>query len=96
MFLVVFFIEYLGTGKTMLASAVAKDCAANFLAINITDIIRGEIGEAEKAISKVFEAATAVSPCVLFFDEFQALFGKRSETGSIGRKMVSQLLLEVI
>jgi len=84
-----------GTGKTMLASAVAKQAEANFLSISISDVIRGEIGEAEKAVAKIFRVARRVAPCVLFFDEFQALFGKRSESGSVGRKLVSQLLLEM-
>ena len=46
-----------GTGKTLLAKAVASDCAANFLAVSVTDIVRGFVGESEKALAKAFRTA---------------------------------------
>mmetsp|Transcript_16913 Transcript_16913/g.31138 ORF Transcript_16913/g.31138 Transcript_16913/m.31138 type:complete len:213 (+) Transcript_16913:1-639(+) len=83
-----------GTGKTLLASAVAKEAKANFLNVSISDIVRGYIGEAEKALERVFAMARRVAPCVVFFDEFQAMFGNRETSGEVGRRLISQFLLE--
>jgi len=83
-----------GTGKTLLASAVAKETGANFITVSIGDIMRGHVGESEKAISAVFSMARRIAPCVIFIDEFQAMFGNRDDVGSVGRKLVSQFLVE--
>lgn len=83
-----------GTGKTLLASAVAKESDANFMSVSIGDIIRGHVGESEKLLARAFAMARSVTPCVLFFDEFQALFGNRETAGQVGQKLVSQFLLE--
>jgi len=83
-----------GTGKTLLASAVAHETRSNFMSVAISDIVKGYVGESEKAIAQVFAMARRAAPCVLFFDEFQAMFGDRETAGEVGRKMVSQFLVE--
>jgi SpoVK/Ycf46/Vps4 family AAA+-type ATPase len=84
-----------GTGKTMIAKAIATAASANFIAINIPDLIKAEVGESEKTLANVFRRAKLASPCVLFFDEIQAMFGKRSEISRHQQKLVSQLMLEL-
>ncbi|KAI8986554.1 P-loop containing nucleoside triphosphate hydrolase protein, partial [Pilobolus umbonatus] len=85
-----------GTGKTMLAKAVATESAANFLAIRIPDLIKGEVGESEKAVSKIFQTAIRCSPCVIFLDELEAIFASRESSGDVGRKvLISQFLIEI-
>ena len=48
---------FAGTGKTLLAKAVAADCSANFLNVSVSDIVRGYVGESEKALAAAFRAA---------------------------------------
>ncbi|CAO3570798.1 unnamed protein product [Mortierella alpina] len=84
-----------GTGKTLLAKAVATESEANFMAVSIPDLIKGEVGESEKAIAKVFNTATRCSPCIVFLDELEAIFGTRDSSGGLGKQLISQLLLEM-
>ncbi|KAI8319955.1 AAA ATPase, partial [Martensiomyces pterosporus] len=83
-----------GTGKTMLARAAATEVSANFIAIAIPDLIKGEVGESEKALAAVFENAIR-SPSILFLDEIEAIFGDRESSGEVGKKLISQLFLEM-
>ncbi|ELR11601.1 ATPase, AAA domain containing protein [Acanthamoeba castellanii str. Neff] len=62
-----------GTGKTLLCAAVAGECHANFITLSIADLLRSEVGESEKRLAEVFRKARQSSPCVIFFDEIQAL-----------------------
>jgi transitional endoplasmic reticulum ATPase len=84
-----------GTGKTMLAKAVASESQANFLAVSISDLIKGEIGASEEAIAELFRKARSMSPSIIFLDEVQAMFGSRDSSGHHGKNMISQLLLEM-
>ncbi|KAF8929650.1 P-loop containing nucleoside triphosphate hydrolase protein [Dissophora ornata] len=84
-----------GTGKTLLAKAVATESEANFMAVSIPDLIKGEVGESEKAIAKVFKMATRCSPCIVFLDELEAIFGTRESSGGLGKQLISQLLLDM-
>eukprot|EP01134_Creolimax_fragrantissima_P007695 CFRG7695T1 len=83
-----------GTGKTMIAKAMAGRAGVRFVSLSIPVIVHGEVGESEKALSNAFSKARKAAPCILFFDEIQALFGKRSQGGN-GRNLVTQLLLEM-
>lgn len=76
-----------GTGKTLLAKAVATESSANFLPVSIPDLIKGEVGESEKAVSRIFQTAIRCSPCVIFLDELEAIFSSRESTGDVGRKV---------
>ncbi|TPX62096.1 hypothetical protein PhCBS80983_g00716 [Powellomyces hirtus] len=84
-----------GTGKTLLGKAVATESGANFLSISIADLIKGEVGESEKAIAKTFETARRCSPCVVFMDELEALFSRHDQMGDVGKKLFSQLIIEI-
>ncbi|KAF4323761.1 hypothetical protein BBO99_00000857 [Phytophthora kernoviae] len=84
-----------GTGKTMLAKATAKASGCNFLNLSASDLMKAEIGESEKAITRAFDTARALSPCMVFIDEFQSLFGNRSTAGQTTSRMISQLLMEL-
>ncbi|KAJ2804671.1 hypothetical protein H4R20_002411 [Coemansia guatemalensis] len=83
-----------GTGKTMLAKAAATEVAANFISVAIPDLIKGEVGESEKSLAAVFETAKR-SPSILFLDEIEAIFGSREHAGETGKKLISQLFLEM-
>lgn len=62
-----------GTGKTMLAGAIAKECGLNFINIKGPELISKYIGASEEAVREIFEKAKRARPCVLFFDEFESL-----------------------
>ncbi len=67
-----------GTGKTMAAEVMAHELGVNLLRIDLSRLVSNYIGETEKNLSAVFDQA-ATSNAILFFDEADALFGKRSE-----------------
>lgn len=68
---------YPGCGKTLLASAVAKECGLNFISVKGPEILNKYIGASEKSVRDLFERASAAKPCVLFFDEFDSIAPKR-------------------
>ncbi len=86
-----------GTGKTMLAKAVAKESEANFIQVKGPSLLSMWVGESEKGIRKVFERARQVAPCVVFFDELDALAGRRGvEAGTkVTERVLNQLLAEL-
>ena len=86
-----------GTGKTLLAKAVAKESEANFINVKGPSLLSMWVGESEKGIRKIFEKARQVSPCVIFFDEIDALAGKRGmEMGSkVTERVLNQMLSEM-
>jgi len=71
---------YPGCGKTLLASAAAKECGLNFISIKGPELLNKYIGASEKSVRDIFERASAAKPCVLFFDEFDSIAPKRYET----------------
>lgn len=85
-----------GCGKTYLARATAGEIGAGFIAVGINDVLDMWIGKSERNLHEVFEQARANSPCVLFFDEVDALGGRRSDmvSGS-GRQLINQFLSEM-
>lgn len=68
---------YPGCGKTLLASAVAKECGLNFISVKGPEILNKYIGASEKSVRDLFERAQAAKPCILFFDEFDSIAPKR-------------------
>ncbi|MEM0465538.1 MAG: CDC48 family AAA ATPase [Candidatus Pacearchaeota archaeon] len=86
-----------GTGKTLLAKAVAKESEANFIQIKGPSLLSMWVGKSEEGVRKVFERARQVSPCVIFFDEIDALAGKRGiEQGTkVTERVLNQLLAEM-
>ncbi|MHA2005066.1 MAG: CDC48 family AAA ATPase, partial [Candidatus Thorarchaeota archaeon] len=86
-----------GTGKTLLAKAVATTSEANFISIKGPEIFNKYVGESEKAVREIFKKARQVAPCVIFFDEIDALLsqrGQQDETG-VSQRIVNQFLAEV-
>lgn len=85
-----------GCGKTHLARATAGEIRASFMAIGINDVLDMWIGNSEKNLNSVFEQARRSTPCVLFFDEVDALGASRSDLRhSGGRQLVNQFLAEL-
>ena len=86
-----------GCGKTHLARATAGECGAKFVSVAITDVLSKWLGESERHLHDIFEAARAHSPAVLFFDEIDAIGVNRSRTPgrTICRTIVNVLLTEM-
>ncbi len=85
-----------GCGKTLLARATAGECKAEFFSISISDVLDMYIGESERKLHALFERAREAAPAVLFFDEVEALGGKRHNArDSTSSKLVSQFLSEM-
>ncbi|MXZ13731.1 MAG: AAA family ATPase [Candidatus Dadabacteria bacterium] len=86
-----------GTGKTLLAKALANRTEVNFISIKGAELLSKYVGESERAVREVFRKAKQVSPCIVFFDEIDALCPRRSESNStrVSERVVSQLLAEI-
>ena len=86
-----------GTGKTLLAKAVANESGANFIAVRGPEILSKWFGESEKAIREIFKKARMAAPCVVFFDEIDAIAPARGYTldTSAMDRIVAQLLAEM-
>jgi len=85
-----------GCGKTLLARAAAGECNAAFYNIEISDVLDMYIGESEQKLHAIFEKARSETPCVLFFDELEALAGKRENSrNNTSANVVSQFLSEL-
>ena len=85
-----------GCGKTHLARATAGEVDAAFLSVGVHDVLNMYLGESERNLHGIFEAARAHRPCVLFFDEVDALAASRSDLkASAGRHVINQFLAEL-
>ncbi|MBW4051691.1 MAG: ATP-binding protein [Proteobacteria bacterium] len=85
-----------GCGKTMIARAVATECRAEFVSVGISDILNLYIGESERNLAGMFEKARHSRPCVLFFDEIDALGFARSKARSEHtRQIVNEFLAQL-
>ncbi len=84
-----------GCGKTLLSRATAGECNASFYNIEISDVLDMYIGESEHKLHAIFEKARNDTPCVLFFDELEALAGKREYNKGNASNIVSQFLTEL-
>ena len=87
-----------GTGKTLIAKAVANESEANFISIKGPELISKWVGESEKGVREVFRKARAAAPCVIFFDELDAIAPRRASGESdsqVTERVVSQLLTEM-
>ncbi|KAK1087674.1 hypothetical protein LTR48_002345 [Friedmanniomyces endolithicus] len=87
-----------GTGKTLLAKAVAKESKATVLEVTGAQIYEKYVGEGEKMVRAVFSLAKKLTPCVVFIDEADAIFGSRSGSGggnrNTHREIINQFLRE--
>ena len=87
-----------GTGKTMIAKAVAATSEANFISIKGPELISKWVGESEKGVREVFRKARQAAPCVVFFDEIDAIAPRRGGSegdGHATERVISQMLTEL-
>lgn len=87
-----------GTGKTLLAKAVASESQANFISIKGPELLSKWVGESEKGVREVFRKARQAAPCIVFFDEVDAIAPVRgSDFGDshVTERVISQLLTEL-
>ncbi|MBU2616158.1 MAG: CDC48 family AAA ATPase, partial [Nanoarchaeota archaeon] len=85
-----------GTGKTLLAKAVATEANANFISVKGPELISKWVGESEKHVREIFKKARQVAPCIIFFDEFDSISKLRGLSMSDStERVVNQLLTEL-
>lgn len=86
-----------GTGKTLLAKAVANESEANFISVKGPELLSKWVGESEKAIREVFKKAAQSSPTIIFFDEIDSIAPRRgaSSDSNVTERVVNQLLTEI-
>ena len=86
-----------GSGKTLLAKAIAKEAEVNFIAVSGPELLSKYIGESERGVREVFKKARQAAPCILFFDEIEALVPKRGKMmgDQVTERVVSQFLTEM-
>ncbi|MEK6866549.1 MAG: CDC48 family AAA ATPase [Thermoproteota archaeon] len=86
-----------GTGKTLLAKAVATQSEANFVSVRGPELLSKWVGESERGIREIFRRARQASPCVIFFDEIDSIAPIRGAGGetAVTERVVSQLLTEL-
>jgi transitional endoplasmic reticulum ATPase len=86
-----------GTGKTLLAKAVATESEANFISVRGPELLSKWVGESERGIREVFRRARQAAPCVIFFDEIDSIAPVRGIGGDsmVTERVVSQLLTEL-
>ena len=88
-----------GTGKTLLAKAVASTSESNFISIKGPELLSKWVGESEKGVREIFRKARQAAPCVIFFDEIDAIAPTRSGSDGgdshVTERLVSQMLTEI-
>ncbi|MBW3015085.1 CDC48 family AAA ATPase [Candidatus Woesearchaeota archaeon] len=86
-----------GTGKTLLAKAVANESDANFILVKGPEMLSKWVGESERAVREVFKKARQTSPTIIFFDEMDSIAPKRglSHDSHVTERVVNQLLTEI-
>ncbi len=87
-----------GTGKTLLAKAVANESEANFIAVKGPELLSKWVGESEKGVREVFRKARQTAPTVVFFDEIDSIASTRGDSSGdsgVTQRVVNQLLTEI-
>lgn len=85
-----------GTGKTLIAKAVASQSGANFISIKGPELLNKYVGESERGVREIFHKAKLAHPCIIFFDEIDALAPMRgSGSSDVTERVLSQLLTEL-
>ncbi len=88
-----------GCGKTLLAKAIAKESGVNFISVKGPELLNMYVGESERAVRSLFQRARNSKPCVIFFDELDAICVRRSDSASSDSgsttRVVNQLLTEM-
>lgn len=86
-----------GSGKTLIARALAKQCEASFISIKGPELLSKWVGESEKGIREIFRRAKQAAPCIIFFDEIDSFASRRGQAndGNVGDRVMAQLLTEM-
>jgi transitional endoplasmic reticulum ATPase len=87
-----------GCGKTLLAKAIATESGVNFIAVKGAALLSKYVGESERAVREVFHKARQAAPCIVFFDEIDAVVPSRTAAGGdshVGERVISQFLTEM-
>ncbi|ABK78458.1 AAA ATPase [Cenarchaeum symbiosum A] len=86
-----------GTGKTLIAKAVARMTESNFISVKGPELLSKWVGESEKGVREIFRKARQAAPCIIFFDEVDALVPRRGggSTSHVTENVVSQILTEI-
>ncbi|MCK4383992.1 MAG: AAA family ATPase, partial [Candidatus Lokiarchaeota archaeon] len=86
-----------GTGKTLLARALAHESEINFISVKGPEFLSKWVGESEKAVRETFRKARSAAPCIIFFDEIDAIAGMRGRSAGseVTDQVISQLLTEM-
>jgi len=87
-----------GTGKTLVAKALASESGVNFITVKGPEILSKWVGESERGIREIFKKARQASPCIIFFDEIDAIVplrGQGAGGNQVSERMVGQFLLEL-
>lgn len=88
-----------GCGKTLLAKAIANECQANFISIKGPELLTMWFGESEANVREIFDKARSAAPCVLFFDELDAIAKSRGaslgDAGGASDRVINQILTEM-
>jgi transitional endoplasmic reticulum ATPase len=84
-----------GSGKTLIARAVASEAGMNFVPVRPTDLLSRHFGEAERMIARLFASARQSAPTLLFFDEFDAIAPRRGGHDAVVDRIVAQFLVEL-
>jgi transitional endoplasmic reticulum ATPase len=87
-----------GTGKTLLAKAVATEAEANFISVKGPEFLSKWVGESERAVRETFRKAKQAAPCVIFFDEIDAITPERGASfgdSHVTERVISQMLTEL-
>merc|ERR1712232_1179827 len=85
-----------GTGKTLLAKAVANETSATFLRVVGSELIQKYLGDGPKLVREMFRVAQEHSPSIIFIDEIDAVATKRYDTTSGGEKEIQRTMLELL
>jgi len=85
-----------GTGKTLLAKAVASSTNSTFIQIVASELVQKFIGEGAKLVKEIFELARKKAPSIIFIDEIDALAAKRIEMGTSGEREVSRTFMQLL
>merc|ERR1711865_471248 len=85
-----------GTGKTLLAKAVANQTSATFLRVVGSELIKKYLGEGPKLVREIFRIADELAPTIIFIDEVDAIGSKRYDSTSGGEKEVQRTMLELL
>jgi transitional endoplasmic reticulum ATPase len=88
-----------GCGKTLIAKALASETEVNFISVKGPELMSMYVGESERGVREVFHKARQAAPCIVFFDEIDAMASTRSSGGhqdaGVGGRVLSQLLTEL-